>query len=379
MRGDELRLAVFTDTYPPQVNGVARTVARLVDAMESRGAKVCVATVHDPGAPMEARVRRWPSRAFWAYPELRVSAPSVARARALIRAWRPTLIHVVTEFGVGLAGLVGAKREAIPVVTSYHTNFKDYLKFYGLGALSGVAWPYLRWVHNQGARTFVPSRVVARQLEERGFRNVRLWTRGVDTGQFNPAHRSREVRTRWDAAGDPVVLYVGRLAREKGIATLCAAMHRVRERCPRARLVVVGDGPTRAECVAAAPPGSVFTGMLTGRDLLEAYASADVFAFPSTTETFGNVVLEAMASGLPVIAPDIGATTDIANVETARLFRAGNVDTLAEAIVGVLSDASERTRLRAASLSVASRRSWDAVWDRLLLDYAEVMGRSAVA
>ncbi len=376
-----LRLALFTDTYPPQVNGVARTLERLVQAIEARGGAARVATVSDPAAAPDSHTERWPSIPFWAYPQLQMAAPSRMRALDLIDTWRPTLVHVTTEFGVGLSGLFAAREAGVPVVSSYHTHFKAYLEFYGLSALEPIAWPYFRWFHNRGVRTFAPSGVVARELEAHGLTNVRVWSRGVDGSKFSPAFRSAAMRARFGAAGDtPVVAYVGRLAREKGIEVLLAALRIVRERLGRdVAFVFVGDGPAEAECRAGAPEGTVFTGKLVGRELAEAYASADIFAFPSITETFGNVVLEALASGLAVIAPDIGATTEYATCETALQFSAKAPESLAAAIVTLCRDGAARARIATAGLATARERTWDMIFDRLVRDYREAVAVSHTA
>ncbi|MDQ8164632.1 MAG: glycosyltransferase family 1 protein [Gemmatimonadota bacterium] len=354
---------------------MARTLERLTQAIEARGGAVRVVTVDDPEAVADSRIERWPSVPFWAYPQLRMAAPSRQRALDLIDGWKPTLVHIVTEFGVGLGGLFAALESRVPVVSSYHTNFQAYLEFYGLQALAPVAWPYFRWLHNSGLRTFVPTGFAARELEAHGVRNVRVWSRGVDPSRFAPAFRSQEVRQRLGAAdGRPLVLYVGRLAGEKGIDVLMDALQIVRaQRGDSVAFAIVGDGPAEAGCRARAPEGTVFAGKLTGRELSEAYASGDIFAFPSITETFGNVVLEAMASGLAVVAPDVGATTEYATPATARQFRAGNAQSLADAILGLVDHPVVRSGLQQAGLATARARTWDAVWDTLVRDYHEVL------
>ncbi len=364
-----LRLALFTDTYAPQVNGVTRTLERLVTAIEQRGGEVRVETVEDPVAAADAKVSRWPSRPFWAYPQLRMAAPLSRQVTERLARWRPTLVHAATPFGVGLAGRAVARRLGVPFVTSYHTSYAAYLGHYGLHALGTVAWPFLRWFHNSGRRTFAPSEAVAAQLRGRGVADVSVWSRGVDTERFHPRHRSAGMRRAMGAGdGDLVVAYVGRLAPEKGVHTALRAMHHLHER-RGVRFALAGDGPDEARCRATAPPGTWFAGQLSGDALSAFYASADLFVFPSTTETFGNVVLEAMASGLPVVAPDIGATLELAHEGTARLFRGGDPASLAAAVDALLADAPARARLSAAGLAVAASRRWDAVWDGLLRDY----------
>lgn len=377
-RADGLRLAIFTDTYPPQVNGVARTLARLAEAIEARGGAVRIVTVADPDASEHATVDRWPSIPFWAYPQLRIAAPSRQRAMDVMEQWKPTLVHVTTEFGVGLAGLFAAREAGVPVVSSYHTHFKAYLEFYRLSMLEPMAWPYFRWFHNRGVRTFCPSGIVARDLVANGLENVRVWSRGVDASRFSPSFRSAAMRDRLGVVrpDQTLVVYVGRLAREKGMQVLLKAMHQVQQRIgDRVVLALVGDGPAENECRATAPVGTVFTGPLTGRELSEAYAAADIFAFPSITETFGNVVLEAMASGVAVIAPDIGATTEYATRETAVQFSAKDPASLAAEVVALAVDPKARARVAAAGLATAKARTWDSIFDGLVRDYREVARR----
>lgn len=375
-RAGGLRLALFTDTFSPQVNGVARTLERLVTAVERRGGAVYVETVDSPGAVAQARVRRAPSVPFWAYPQLRIAAPSARGVAERLARFRPSLIHSTTPFGVGLAGRTAARALEVPFVTSYHTSFTHYLAHYGLSALDRVAWPYLRWFHNSGRRTFVPTHAVAQELAARGFDGLRIWSRGVDTERFAPRWRARSMRARMGAHdGTFVVAYVGRLAPEKGVDTALEAMRMVLARHgARVRFVLAGDGPAEARCRASAPDGTWFAGALSGDDLSAFYASADAFIFPSATETFGNVVLEAMASGLPVVAPDRGATTEFAHEGTALDFPAGDAHALAGRVEWLLRDQRLWHSLRAAGLAEAQRRTWDAVWDRLVGDYRVAAG-----
>ena len=377
MPASGLRVAIFTDTYPPQVNGVSRTLERLVGAIEARGGAAQVVTVDDPDAAADRRVERWPSVPFWAYPQLRLAAPSRHRALDLVERWKPTLIHSATEFGMGLGGLIAARATRVPFVTSYHTHFTAYLRHYNLSALDRIGWPFLRWFHNAGRRTFAPSEIVRRELADHGFRETRIWSRGVDPARFSPSFRSPALRAHLGATDDTVlVVYVGRLAPEKGIDVALDGMRIVLERqSPPGRVVfaLAGDGPAEARCRRKAPPGAIFVGKLEGRALSEFYASADVFVFPSITETFGNVVLEAMASGLALVAPDWGATTELATTERALQFPASDPAALADRVERLVADPALRRRLSAAALAAAELCTWDAVFDRLLADYREAI------
>ena len=374
-----LRLAVFTDTYPPQVNGVSRTLERLVGAIEARGGAARVITVADAEAAPDARVERWPSFPFWAYPQLRIAAPAASRAMDVIDRWRPTLVHGATEFGVGIGGLMAARQARLPFVTSYHTHFSAYLQHYNLMFMGGVTWPFLRWYHNAGLRTFAPSEIVRAELETKGFHGTRVWSRGVDHTRFDPSFRSREVRASLGADDDTVlVVYVGRIAPEKGIDVALEGMRQVLARHAGTRKVafaLAGDGPAEERCRAIAPPGTTFVGKLGGRALSEFYASADVFVFPSITETFGNVVLEAMASRLALVAPDWGATTELATTETALQFPAHDPSALADRVERLIADPALRARVANAGAAVAATRTWDAIFDRLVCEYWEVLGQ----
>jgi phosphatidylinositol alpha 1,6-mannosyltransferase len=335
---------------------------------------VRVETAADPASVPDTRVMRYPSAPFWAYPQLHVAAPLRGEVTEGLVRWAPTMIHATTPFGVGLAGRSAARSLGVPFVSSHHTSYGDYLRHYGLGALDAVTWPYLRWFHNSGVMTFAPSQHIASQLRAQRIEDVRVWSRGVDRRRFHPRFRDATMRARAGAGPDDIVVaYVGRLAPEKGIHVALDAMRRVmsRDTAGRVRFALAGDGPDEGRCRALAPPRTWFAGPLGGDELSSFYASADLFVFPSTTETFGNVVLEAMSSGLPVIAADAGATLELAHEGTARLFRAGSSEDLANAIDALIADASTRDRLRMAGLAAAEARGWDAVWDRLFADYLD--------
>lgn len=379
-----MRVAIFTDTYPPQINGVARTLARLAKALESRGHSARVFTVADPRAETSGDVVRWRGLPFWGYPELRVAVPSSASVSGYLRAWSPTLVHVATPFGLGLRGTSAARRLGIPVVSSYHTSFSEYARFYGFGALASPGWRYLRWFHNRARRTYVPTQVVGADLTARGFTNVRLWRRGIDVDVFNPKWRSDELRASWGATPRTVVVaYVGRLAKEKGVDVAVEGVGRVR--APDMRFVVIGDGPHEAAMRARAPEGTHFLGRKSGPALSAAYASADILVFPSTTDTFGNVLLEGMASRLAVLAADVPQSREVCAGANADFFAPGNAIDFGERLRRLVADLAVRERMRDHALAYARTCGWDAVFDALFADYESVVNgatpvrRSAVA
>ncbi|HEV7912253.1 MAG TPA: glycosyltransferase family 1 protein, partial [Albitalea sp.] len=221
----------------------------------------------------------------------------------------PQLVHIATEGPLGWAALRAAQTLGLPVTSDFRTNFHQYSRYYGLGWLSPVVHDYLRRFHNQAQRTFVPTRALRADLSASGFERLEVVGRGVDTLRFSPDKRSAALRAQWQADDGPVLLYVGRLAAEKNVELALCAFEAVRLRMPSARMVVVGDGPLRKR-LQAEFPDALFAGLQRGEALAQHYASADLFLFPSLSETFGNVTLEALASGLPVVAYDTAAAAE---------------------------------------------------------------------
>jgi glycosyltransferase involved in cell wall biosynthesis len=299
-----------TETYPPEINGVAHTLARLAGGLRALGHRVSVVRPQpaatdplDPGVDMRV-VAGLP---LPGYPTLRLGLPA---ARALRGAWSadpPEVVYVATEGPLGWSAVAAARRLGIPALSGFHTNFQAYVRHYGAPWLGPVLLRYLRRFHNRTLGTLVATAELRDRLDAAGFRNVRVLGRGVDRALFSPARRSRALRRAWGAGeDDPVLIHVGRLAPEKNLG-LAIDTYRALQRTRRtARFAIVGDGPARA-ALQAAHPDLIFCGAQTGEALAAHYASGDVFLFPSETETFGNVTLEAMASGLPVVAFDYAA------------------------------------------------------------------------
>jgi glycosyltransferase involved in cell wall biosynthesis len=266
-------------------------------------------------------------------------------------------------------------------VTSFHTNVPAYLHGYGLGHLHGFAWWLLRRFHAPARRTFCPSRHTIALLHAQGFHSpLRLWSRGVDSRLFSPAHRNEATRAELAPGAERILLYVGRLAPEKRLDFLEEAWGRIRHQAPEAALVLVGDGPARPELEARSHPGLHLIGYLSGEALARAYASADVFVFPSDTETFGNVAAEAMASGLPVVAVHAGGVTDLVrDGETGLVVPPNDPKALGEALLRLLSDQDLRKDLGRRARDEALRRSWERVFEGLFDDYEDALGEARAA
>jgi len=371
-----IRLALFSDTFAPQVNGVARTLDRLCTALRARGGSVRVYTADDPEARADEAVHRFPSRSFWAYPQLRLAWPHRRDVLDSLRDFPPTLVHSATEFGVGLAGRRAARALDVPFVSSYHTSFAAYAAHSGLGALARPGWTYLRWFHNAGRRTYCPTTAIVDEVTTQGFTHCREWSRGVDSDLFSPRFRSAAFRESIGASDDTLlVAYVGRIAPEKSVGVALEAVRlAAAARTSAVRLVVVGDGPFENTARNTAPAGTTFTGRLEGRALSEVYASADVLLFPSTTDTFGNVMLESMASGTPVIGADVGPTREVLHPDRGWVCAAGNADAFARQLIALVDDRSVLRAMRERALNHARGRSWHVIWDTLFADYLSVQG-----
>lgn len=338
-----LRLGFVTETYPPEINGVALTIARWIEGLRQRGHAVYLVRVRQgdeaPAAPDALDTLRLPGFRIPGYPQLQGGWPA---PKTLLGHWqrrRPDLVHVVTEGPLGYSALRAARRLGIPVSTSFHTHFQGYSRHYHLGWLARPIIAYLRHFHNQGVQTLVPTVELAEQLQALGFLRTQVLARGVDTGLFSPSRRDPALRAAWGAAPEaPVALYVGRLAAEKNLELAIAAFEAIQRIQPAARLVLVGDGPLAAR-LRARHPEFVYCGMQRGEELAAHYASADVFLFPSLTETFGNVVLEALASGLAVAAFDYAAAR--AHVQPGRhglLAPFGDADAFVAAATAMVRD-----------------------------------------
>jgi glycosyltransferase involved in cell wall biosynthesis len=316
-----LRIAFVTETFPPEVNGVSLTVARVVEGLRQRDHDLQLIRPrqhrtelgHTAARFEEVLLRGLPVPR---YPQLKMGVPSVAALSALWMRRRPDLVHIATEGPLGWSALRAALKLRLPVTSDFRTNFHAYSRHYGVGWLQRPIVAYLRKFHNRTARTMVPTEALRTELAAAGFERLEVVARGVDTHLFDPARRSEALRQRWGVgARTLVLLHVGRLAPEKNLELLVAAFESVRGTGIDARLVLVGDGPMRAE-MEARLPDAVLCGTRSGEDLAAHYASADLFVFPSLTETFGNVTPEAMASGLPVLAFDYAAAR--------QLIRAGD-------------------------------------------------------
>lgn len=367
-----MRIAYFTESLPPITDGVTRTLSRLATTLLAQEVdfRFVSPVPADRGLPWADRVIGVASVPFPAYDYYRLGLPYLQHAvQAALDRFRPDLVHVVSPTPLGVYGLRYAQRRRIPAVTSYHTRFVSYFPYYGLRGWEDLAWAYLRWFHNQFACTYAPSPSAERELRERGVREVEVWSRGIDVAGFSVDHRSSVLRAHLDADARPILLYTGRLVREKDLSDLVAACELLRGRGVAFRPVLVGDGPMRDELTARLPE-AVFPGFRSGGELARWYASADIFVFPSTTETFGNVILEAFASGLPVVAAASGGALDLVQPGVnGVLARPNDPGHLADRIEFLLREPAYARWLGKHARENARAYDWTEVNGRLLDSY----------
>lgn len=375
--GVSRRIALFTGAYNHIADGVSLTLNRLVAHLERTGAEVLVfaPTVDNPPVEHAGTLVSIPSVPMPGRPEYRISLGIPAAARALLREFDPTLFHIATPDVLGYRALRLARSWDVPVVASYHTHFSSYLKYYGIGAAEKVMWKYLRSFYRQCRHIYVPSSSMADVLRAQGItEGLHLWQRGVDTALFNPSRRSLAWRRSLGIEDDEVVVsFVGRLVWEKGLGLFADVVERLQARNIPHRSLIVGHGPVYDE-LRSRLGETIFTGHLHGEELARAYASSDVFFFPSDTETFGNVTLEAMASGLPAVCADAtGSNVLVDDGVTGLLAPAGETDRFFEHVARLVTDETYRAKLGSAAFEKAQAFEWKAILSRLVDLYDEVL------
>lgn len=371
------RVALFSGAYNHIADGVSLTLNRLVSHLEQQdvAVRVFAPTVEEPALDHAGTLVPTPSLPLPGRSEYRLTlgmSPSVQRE---LEDFDPTLYHIATPDPLGRHALSRAHATKTPVVASYHTHFSSYLKYYHLGFLETPMWNYLRRFYNQCHQVYVPTIAMAEVLRDHGISDgLRLWRRGVDMDRFSPARRSDAWRRSHGIDDDEVVVaFVSRLVREKGLDVYAAVIERLERQNVPHHSLVVGDGPARKE-MEARLPNATFTGFLKGEDLARAYASSDLFLFPSDTETFGNVTLEAMASGLPTICADAAGSRDLVeDGTTGCLCPPGDLEAFTEITRDLIVDDPLSDRLSMAAYRRAQDFTWSNVLSQMNRYYDEVL------
>jgi len=376
-----LKIALFTETFLPKVDGIVTRLTKTVQHLVAAGDEVLIFCPE--GAPSDycgARVVGVPAMPLPLYPELKLALPRPAVAEALER-FGPDLVHVVNPAVLGLGGIWLARTKGYPLVASYHTHLPKYLEHYGMGMLEPLLWELLKAAHNQAVLNLCTSSAMVQELSDKGIQHTALWQRGVDTELFRPALRSPTMRERLlNGRSDTgqLLLYIGRLSAEKQIERIRPVL----DAMPDARLALVGDGPYRQQLESLfAGSATHFVGYLAGEELASAYASGDAFLFPSSTETLGLVLLEAMAAGCPCVAANRGGIPDIVSDGiNGCLYEPdgpdGGAGSLTAATQRLLADRSQHQQLRLAARSEAERWGWAGATEQLRGYYRQVLSRA---
>ena len=373
-----MRIALFSEVYWPMVSGVGVTLLRLTDALQARGHELRVYSATyalPPGLADRPEVHRSPSVPLFLYPDVQWAFPRMRDVVDDLARFRPDVVHVATEFSLGIAGVKAARQLGFPLVASAHTDYDQYAARYGVTWALRAGWHYLRWFYGQANKVLCPSRIYEQHLHSRGVLHTGIWSRGVDPEWFHPRFRSDDYRARFGLGpGDLLVTYIGRIAREKNLELLLRAWETLAPLRGTAQLVLVGQGPLEQEIRRREVAGVHVTGLLQGHELSAAYASAAVVTFPSPTETFGNSLLEAMGSGLPSLVAASGGVLEFSeHGRNAWLVAPDSTEAIEEGLERLLTDAALRRRLAEGGLETARARDWAQVYDRLILDYREAI------
>ncbi|MFJ5621549.1 glycosyltransferase family 4 protein [Peribacillus loiseleuriae] len=371
-----MKLAIFTDTFDPDINGVARTLKRFTDYLSEQNISFKVfAPKSQSDDYVSSHIHRFKSLSFFLYPECRLAFPNLIQVKSELQDFAPDLIHVATPFNIGLCGAYYAKKLNIPLVGSYHTDFDHYLQFYNMEFLSKLLWRYMNWFHRPFKKIFVPSNETLEMLKRHGFTNLELWGRGVDCTLFHPDYDKKAVLKQYGIRKKYLLTYVGRLAPEKDVKTLLSIAKSIPAYInEQIQWFIVGDGPLREELENEAPENMMFTGYLKGEKLAEVYSASDVFVFPSPTETFGNVVLEALASGTPVVCANAGGVKNIIqDGVTGYLCQARDAQPFTDSLLRLLLHDQVRKQMGISGRKYAVTQKWDTIFEQLLWQYANAI------
>ncbi|MDR8393193.1 glycosyltransferase family 1 protein [Aliifodinibius sp. S!AR15-10] len=373
----QLRVAIFTGNYNHIRDGVSLTLNRLVDFLERKGIEVLVfgPTIDDPPIDHNGELVPVPSIPMPGRSEYRVTVGFPDAVQERLAAFNPNLVHIATPDLLGFRAMRYAQSHNIQIVASYHTHFTSYLKYYNLEMLEMLGWKYLVWFYSQCKHVYVPSPSMADELNEQGINNgVRIWARGVNTEKFHPDKRDMKWRKSLGIADDElVVTFVSRLVWEKDLQTYVDTIKKLKNRDLNIRAMVVGDGPAKKELQQMLPEAH-FTGFITGEELHRAYASSDIFLFPSDTETFGNVTLEAMSSGLPCVVADATGSRSLVEAGiNGFLAPPRNTSEFANGVQKIAEDEELRKKMGKTARQKALAYSWENVNEKLLEDYREAL------
>ena len=375
-----MKIVIFTDTYLPQINGVSKTLNILTNYLEKSGIDYLIVVPHDDkistNSPNIFSIKSVP---FKLYPDCKIALPNLKRLKKRLVKFNPDLVHIATPFSIGLCGLSLSKKLGIPIVGSFHTNFHAYLHYYKLEFLRDIIWRYLKWFHRQFQKTFVPSEDTLEELKEKNFRNLSIWSHGVDSDLFHPIENVSSIRSKYNITSKYILSFVSRLAPEKDLETLAYIIQNTKLRYgDNITWIIAGDGPKKAELMKKTGESNIiYTGFLEKEALTEIYSISHLMVFPSSTETFGNVVLESMACGTPVICANSGGVrTIVRDYSTGILCEPKNVSSFCQAIDDCLTKPLFLEAMSKKARAYATTQNWDTIFHQLISEYLEVIDQN---
>ncbi len=373
----EIKVAYFAGTMRPGHDGVTRVLYRLIDGLKERGIKnIFFSPIIPSEEEQPTPMFEVPSVTFPLYKDYRVSVPGFKHFEKELSEFKPDIIHINSPCSLGCAAIKYGQKNNIPVVATYHTHFTSYAKYYKIKSLECFGWGYLKNLYNRCDRVYVPSKPIMTELYEHGLNSIEFLPHGIDTNIFNPKFKSDDWKKELGLENKITLLFTGRLVWEKDLLTLAKAYKILNAKYPNAAFVLAGDGPIRRE-LEGMMPDAVFLGNLSGEELSTAYASSDIFVFPSTTETFGNVVLEAMASGIPPVCVREGGSYGMINDGINGLIaEPHNTEDFAKKVESLLIKPELRTTLASNAFKFSQTQSWDEIIDKLISSYYEIINNN---
>ncbi|MFQ6081955.1 MAG: glycosyltransferase family 4 protein [Candidatus Aminicenantia bacterium] len=373
-----MKVAIYAGIFVKDQDGATKTLYELIESMLKKNIEVGVWTFSlTPMNKKGVSLFKLPSIPLPLYPEYKIAFPSI-KLRAEMKSFKPDIIHVTVPDMVGIYLVKYAAKRGIPLVTSYHTDFPSYLKYYKLSFLRESVWKFFRWFYNKGKSVFVSTEEMAGRLKEKGIKNIKIWSRGIHREHYNPEFRSDALRSKWGAQNEKVILYSGRFVWYKDLDTYMEVYRLFKEKGPEnVVFVMLGNGPIEEE-LKKRMPDAIFPGYLIGKELSTAYASSDILLFPSTTETFGNVIQEALASGLPAVVSDIGGCKEIVYKSDGGLVaKAKDANSFYECCKQLVLDEDLYVKKRRNGLKYAKSKSWKEINGRVIQEYITLTSNQA--
>ncbi len=371
---NKIKIAYFAGTMKHGQDGVTRVLYKIIDHLNKLGIEnIFFSAIIPPESEQPTKMIEVPSFTLPMYKEYKIAVPGYKNFEDKLREFNPDILHINSPCSLGFAAIKFGQKNRIPVVATYHTHFPSYAKYYKVKTFENLGWNYLKFLYNKCEAVYVPSKPIMNELEKHGLEKIKYLPHGIDTKIFNPSFKSSAWRESISSDNKKIILYAGRLVWEKDLKVLADAYNIINSKRNDAAFVIVGDGPIKDE-LKSLMPQAIFLGHQSGKDLSTAYASSDIFAFPSTTETFGNVIVEAMASEIPPVCVREGGAYGIINEDVNGLIaEPHNAESLADKINFLLDNDGKRIELGLNAYLFAQTQTWDNIISKLIESYESVI------